>query len=150
MVAQLSRGRRIGIDFGDVRIGLAVCDSEAILVSPLKTLANDHATMSQLESIIAEYEPIYLAIGNPMHLSGEQSKKSELVQDFVLSLKEIYKGKIFLIDERLSTKNSIAQLHELGKGVKESKGIIDQMAAVQILNQAIVLESSPSGLGSSI
>jgi putative Holliday junction resolvase len=85
-----------------------------------------------------------------MHLSGEQSKKSELVQDFVLSLKEIYQGKIFLIDERLSTKNSIAQLHELGKGVKESKGIIDQMAAVQILNQAILLESSPSGLGSSI
>ena len=95
MVAQLSLGRRIGIDFGDVRIGLAVCDSEAILVSPLKTLANDHATMSQLERIFAEYEPIYLAIGNPMHLSGEQSKKSELVQDFVLSLKEIYKGKIW-------------------------------------------------------
>jgi len=150
MVAQLSRGRRIGIDFGDVRIGLAVSDLEAILVSPLKTLANDQTVMSQLESILAEYEPIYLAIGNPMHLSGEQSKKSELVQDFVLSLKEIYQGKIFLIDERLSTKNSIAQLHELGKVVKESKGIIDQMAAVQILNQAILLESSPSGLGSSI
>jgi len=150
MVAQLSRGRRIGIDFGDVRIGLAVSDLEAILVSPLKTLANDQTVMSQLESILAEYEPIYLAIGNPMHLSGEQSKKSELVQDFVLSLKEIYQGKIFLIDERLSTKNSIAQLHELGKGIKESKGIIDQMAAVQILNQAILLESSPSGLGSSI
>jgi putative Holliday junction resolvase len=150
MAAQLERGRRIGIDFGDVRIGVAVCDLEAILVSPLKTLANDQTRMSELQSIFAEIEPIYLAIGNPIHLSGDESKKSRLVQEFVTSLRQIYQGKIFLIDERFSTKNSIAQLHELGKGVKEAKSIIDQMAAVQILNQAILLESSPSGLGSSL
>ena len=150
MATQLERGRRIGIDFGDVRIGIAVCDLEAILVAPLKTLANDQRRMSELQSIFAEVEPIYLAIGNPLHLSGDESKKSKLVQEFVASLKQIYQGKIFLIDERFSTKNSIAQLHELGKGVKEAKSIIDQMAAVQILNQAILLESSPSGLGSSL
>ena len=150
MAAQLERGRRIGIDFGDVRIGVAVCDLEAILVSPLKTLENDQTRMSELQSIFAEIEPIYLAIGNPIHLSGDESKKSRSVQEFVASLRQIYQGKIFLIDERFSTKNSIAQLHELGKGVKEAKSIIDQMAAVQILNQAILLESSPSGLGSSI
>jgi len=150
MAAQLERGRRIGIDFGDVRIGIAVCDLEAILVSPLKTLVNDQTRMSELQGIFAEVEPIYLAIGNPIHLSGDQSKKSRSVQEFVTSLRQIYQGKIFLIDERFSTKNSIAQLHELGKGVKEAKSIIDQMAAVQILNQAILLESSPSGLGSSL
>ena len=150
MAAHLVRGRRIGIDFGDVRIGVAVCDLEAILVSPLKTLANDQRRMSELQSIFVEVEPIYLAIGNPIHLSGDESKKSKLVQEFVAYLKQIYQGKIFLIDERFSTKNSIAQLHELGKGVKEAKSIIDQMAAVQILNQAILLESSPSGLGSSL
>jgi putative Holliday junction resolvase len=150
MAAQLERGRRIGIDFGDVRIGVAVCDLEAILVSPLKTLANDQTRMSELQSIFAEIEPIYLAIGNPIHLSGDESKKSRSVQEFVTSLRQIYQGKIFLIDERFSTKNSVAQLHELGKGVKEAKSIIDQMAAVQILNQAILLESSPSGLGSSL
>ena len=150
MAAQLERGRRIGIDFGDVRIGMAVCDLEAILVSPLKTLVNDQTRMSELQGIFAEVEPIYLAIGNPIHLSGDESKKSRSVQEFVTSLRQIYQGKIFLIDERFSTKNSIAQLHELGKGVKEAKSIIDQMAAVQILNQAILLESSPSGLGSSL
>jgi putative Holliday junction resolvase len=150
MAAQLERGRRIGIDFGDVRIGVAVCDLEAILVSPLKTLVNDQTKYNELQSIFAEVEPIYLAIGNPIHLSGDESKKSKLVQEFVASLRQIYRGKIFLIDERFSTKNSIAQLHELGKGVKEGKSIIDQMAAVQILNQAILLESSPSGLGSSL
>jgi putative Holliday junction resolvase len=150
MAAQLERGRRIGIDFGDVRIGIAVCDLEAILVSPLKTLVNDQTRMSELQGIFAEVEPIYLAIGNPIHLSGDESKKSRSVQEFVTSLRQIYQGKIFLIDERFSTKNSIAQLHELGKGVKEAKSIIDQMAAVQILNQAILLESSPSGLGSSL
>jgi putative Holliday junction resolvase len=150
MAAQLERGRRIGIDFGDVRIGVAVCDLEAILVSPLKTLVNDQTKYNELQSIFAEVEPIYLAIGNPIHLSGDESKKSRSVQEFVTSLRQIYQGKIFLIDERFSTKNSIAQLHELGKGVKEAKSIIDQMAAVQILNQAILLESSPSGLGSSL
>jgi putative Holliday junction resolvase len=150
MAAQLERGRRIGIDFGDVRIGVAVCDLEAILVSPLKTLVNDQTKYNELQSIFAEVEPIYLAIGNPIHLSGDESKKSRSVQEFVTSLRQIYQGTIFLIDERFSTKNSIAQLHELGKGVKDAKSIIDQMAAVQILNQAILLESSPSGLGSSL
>ena len=146
----LTRGRRVGIDFGEVRIGIAVTDSDAILASPLETLINNPSLMSELSRIFKEYEPIYVAIGNPIHLSGANSDKANSVRRFALSLRDFYLGKIYLIDERLSTNQSISQLHEVGKGIKENKSFLDQMAAVNILNQALLLEASVNGLGVSL
>jgi putative Holliday junction resolvase len=62
-------------------------------------------------------------------------------------MQDFYHGNIYLIDERLSTNQSISQLHEMGKNVKNSKSFLDQMAAVNILNQALQLEASEKGLG---
>lgn len=146
----LTRGRRVGIDFGEVRIGVAVTDSDAILASPLETLINNPSLTNELSRIIKDYEPIYIAIGNPIHLSGADSDKADSVRRFALSLKELYHGKIYLIDERLSTNQSISQLHEVGRGIKENKTFLDQMAAVNILNQAMLIEASAKGLGESL
>lgn len=146
----LTRGRRIGIDFGQVRIGIAVSDSDAILASPVKTLLNDATLVMMLKQVLTEYDPIYVAIGNPIHLSGADSEKATMVRSFALSMRDFYNGKIYLVDERLSTNQSISQLHEAGKGVKGSKSILDQMAAVNILNQALQLEASEKGLGESL
>lgn len=143
----LVRGRRVGIDFGEVRIGIAITDFDAILASPVKTILNDDSLTSELKRIFEEYDPIYVAIGNPIHLSGADSDKSKMVQSFILIVKDLFPGKIFLIDERLSTNQSLSQLHELGKAVKGSRSFIDQMAAVNILNQALSLEASSDGLG---
>lgn len=146
----LTRGRRVGIDFGEVRIGVAVTDPDAILASPLETLINNSSLMSELSRIFTEYEPIYVAIGNPIHLSGADSDKANSVRRFALSLKDFYHSKIYLVDERLSTNQSIVQLHEVGRGIKKSKSLLDQMAAVNILNQALLLEASVNGLGESL
>ncbi|CAB4572047.1 unannotated protein [freshwater metagenome] len=143
----LTRGRRIGIDFGQVRIGVAVSDVDAILVSPVKTLPNDATLTMMLTQILEEFYPIYIAIGNPIHLSGADSDKAKMIRSFARSMKEFYHGNIYLIDERLSTNQSISQLHEVGKSVKNSKSFLDQMAAVNILNQALQLEASARGLG---
>jgi putative holliday junction resolvase len=143
----LTRGRRIGIDFGQVRIGVAVSDVDAILVSPVKTLPNDATLTMMLTQILEEFDPIYIAIGNPIHLSGADSDKAKMIRSFARSMKEFYHGNIYLIDERLSTNQSISQLHEVGKSVKNSKSFLDQMAAVNILNQALQLEASARGLG---
>jgi len=143
----LTRGRRVGIDFGQVRIGVAVSDFDAILVSPVKTLPNDATLTTMLTEIFKEYDPIYIAIGNPIHLSGADSDKAKMIRSFAISMRDIYTGNIYLIDERLSTNQSISQLHEMGKNVKNSKSFLDQMAAVNILNQALQLEASEKGLG---
>jgi putative Holliday junction resolvase len=143
----LTRGRRVGIDFGQVRIGVAVSDFDAILVSPVKTLPNDATLTTMLTEIFKEYDPIYIAIGNPIHLSGADSDKAKLIRSFAISMRDFYTGNIYLIDERLSTNQSISQLHEVGKNVKNSKSFLDQMAAVNILNQALQLEASERGLG---
>jgi putative Holliday junction resolvase len=143
----LTRGRRVGIDFGQVRIGVAVSDFDAILVSPVKTLPNDATLTTMLTEIIKEYDPVYIAIGNPIHLSGADSDKARMIRSFAISMRDFYTGNIYLIDERLSTNQSISQLHETGKNVKNSKSFLDQMAAVNILNQALQLEASERGLG---
>jgi putative Holliday junction resolvase len=146
----LTRGRRVGIDFGQVRIGVAVSDFDAILVSPVKTLPNDATLTTMLTEMFKEYDPIYIAIGNPIHLSGADSDKAKMIRSFAISMRDIYTGNIYLIDERLSTNQSISQLHEMGKNVKNSKSFLDQMAAVNILNQALQLEASEKGLGDSL
>lgn len=150
MVSKLRRGRRIGIDYGDVRIGVAITDLDAILVSPLLTLKNDQDLFQNLENLVKEQEPLYIAIGSPLHLSGESSNKSTSVLAFAKKAKELLKIDIFLIDERLTTKSAQGQLREVGIDSRMSKEIIDQVAAANILNQALLLESSAKGLGSPV
>ena len=150
MASQLRRGRRVGIDYGDVRVGVALTDAEAILVSPLTTLKNDQDLFKNLADIFTEYQPIYIVLGSPLHLSGGTSNKSNTVNQFAEELKSITDIDIYLIDERLTTKSAQAQLRDVGIESKKSKKIIDQMAAVNILNQALLLEASSKGLGDSI
>ena len=147
MASQLGRGRRIGIDYGDVRVGIAISDPEAILVSPLVTLKNDSELLKNIAEIVEEHQPTYVAVGSPVHLSGESSSKSTAVAEFAAKLKKVIPADIYLIDERLTTKSAQTQLREVGIAAKKSKAIIDQVAAVNILNQALTLESSQSGLG---
>ena len=147
MTIQLRRGRRIGIDYGDVRVGIAITDLDAILVSPLLTLKNDEDLFQNLANLIEEQKPLYIALGSPLHLSGEKSSKSASVLNFANKVKELLEVAVFLIDERLTTKSAQNQLREVGIASRESKGIIDQIAAVNILNQALLMESSTKGLG---
>jgi len=147
MAVNLRRGRRIGIDFGDVRVGVAITDLDAILSSPLLTLKNDEDLFNRITQLIEEHDPIYIAIGVPLHLSGDGSSKSKKVQEFAKELRALIKIDIFLIDERLTTKSAQDQLRDVGIGRRDSKGIIDQVAAVNILNQALSLEASANGLG---
>ena len=147
MASHLPSGRRIGIDYGDVRVGLAICDMDAILVSPLETVQNDQQLFANLLRIIKEQEVLYIALGSPKHLSGAESSKSQSIMNFGKKLSDLTGLDIYLIDERFTTKTAIGQLHDAGRDTKNSRAIIDQLAAVNILNQALVLESSEVGLG---
>ena len=140
-------GRRIGFDFGDKRIGVATSDRESILVSPHATIVNDEKLLDKLKEIIQNVEPLYIVVGDPKHLSGEQSAKSADVVEFAFLVKSIYQGPVYFVDERLTTANSYSQMREIGKSEKDSKHIIDQIAAINILESAILNERSGTIIG---
>jgi putative Holliday junction resolvase len=140
-------GRRVGFDFGDKRIGVATSDRESILVSPHATILNDEKLVDKLVEIIKEVEPIYIVVGDPKHLSGDQSAKSADVVEFATLVKSIFNGPIYSVDERFTTSNSYSQMREIGKSEKDSKHIIDQIAAINILESAILNERSGTSIG---
>ena len=142
MTKPIEIGTRIGFDFGEKRIGVATSDPESILVSPHATILNDDKLTEKLLEIFNGIKPIYAVVGNPRHLSGENSSKSAQAIDFAELIKSIFSGPIYLVDERLSTTNAYSQMREAGKNPKESKAVIDQIAAVNILESAILNEKS--------
>lgn len=140
-------GRRVGFDFGDKRIGVATSDRESILVSPHATILKNDKLVDKLMEIIKEVEPIYIVVGNPKHLSGDESAKSSDAIEFANLIKDIFNGPIYFVDERLTTANSYSQMREIGKSEKDSKHIIDQIAAINILESAILNERSGTSIG---
>ena len=129
----MQRGRRIAFDYGDIRIGVAVCDPDGIISSPLAVLATEKNLASEIQTIFAEYEPVQIFIGLPKQLSGVESVSAEKARSFGALLAEFTDVEIIYIDERLSTVSAQSKLREAGKSAKESKELIDAMAAVEIL-----------------
>jgi putative Holliday junction resolvase len=131
-------GRRIAFDFGDVRIGVAITDTSGILATPLDFISNTSEGLHQeLTSLFALHQPIYIAIGFPLHLSGSESAKSASVSQFAELISEISTAPIYLIDERMTTVSASRALREAGLNSKSAKGEIDSMAAVAILDSAL-------------
>lgn len=140
-------GQRIGFDYGVKRIGVATSDAHSILVSPHATLVNDDKLMDKLTEIITDINPIYIVIGDPKNLSGKDGEKSVLASEFGILIKKLFEGPVYLVDERLTTTNAYAQMREIGKSEKESKHVIDQIAAINILESAILNEKSGTSVG---
>ena len=140
-------GQRIGFDYGVKRIGVATSDAHSILVSPHATLVNDDKLVDKLTEIITDINPIYIVIGDPKNLSGKDGEKSVLASEFGILIKKLFAGPVYLVDERLTTTNAYAQMREIGKSEKESKHVIDQIAAINILESAILNEKSGTSVG---
>lgn len=138
----MKRGRRIAFDYGDSRIGVAICDPDGILASPLPFLDARHPRlMKEIEELIQEYEPISIFVGEPRHLSGESGDAVEKAVRFVNTLRENFNLEVTLIDERLSTVSAARKLKEAGRTTREAKNLIDSMAAVSILEIGLTLEN---------
>ena len=136
-------GRRIAFDYGDVRIGVAICDRDAILASPLTTLqCKDQKLFAQISDLISEYEPIALYVGEPLNLSGESSSSADKARFFAQQLNEAFQIPVTMIDERLSTVSANSAMRDSGVSAREARSRIDMAAAVAILEQAIRLEKA--------
>ena len=131
-------GRRIGFDFGDVRIGVACSDQSGVLASPLEFLVNGEGNLeAKISELFAQFEPLYIAIGFPIHLSGKESEKSKSVTKFAELISTLTKAPIYLIDERMTTVSASRILREAGHNSKSARSEIDSAAAAAILDSAL-------------
>ena len=134
-------GRRIAFDYGDVRIGVAVCDPDGILATPLATLqSKDPGIKKQISEFIDEYEPVKFYVGQPKLLSGEDGTAVSKVLTFTQMLTSSFDIPVVLVDERLSTVSASKQLRESGVNSKDARSLIDAAAAVAILEQGLANE----------
>ena len=134
-------GRRIAFDYGDVRIGVAVCDPDGILATPLTTLqSKDPGLKKQIAELIDEYEPAKIYVGQPKLLSGEDGSAVAKVLVFTEMLTSNFDIPVILVDERLSTVSAAKQLRESGINAKDARSVIDAAAAVAILEQGLANE----------
>ena len=136
------RGRRIAFDYGDVRTGVALCDPDGILSSPLSVLdSKSRDFLDQISALIAEHEPIRIFVGLPMNMSGSKGESAEKAESFAQSLQSITDLPVVFVDERLSTVSAQKKLKEAGVSARDSKSVIDAMAAVAILEQGLLREN---------
>jgi putative Holliday junction resolvase len=134
-------GRRLAFDYGDVRIGVAVCDKDAILSSPLEPLNTKHPSlMNHVRDLIAEYEPVRIYVGQPLNLSGTPSASSAKAIAFAEQLRSSVDCDVVMIDERLTTVSASALLTQAGVNTRDQKKLIDSVAAVAILESGLARE----------
>ena len=134
-------GRRLAFDYGEVRIGVAVCDQDGILASPVLTLlTRDPQLMRAIAELINEYEPVKIYIGLPLNLSGAAGVAVEKARKFGSRIESNYIIPVVYIDERLSTVSATKAQQSAGIPAKAGRKTIDQMAAVAILEQGLANE----------
>ena len=135
-------GSRAAVDVGTKRIGLAVCDSEAILATPLATVDRGDildTAISRVVALIPE-SVIEIYVGLPVNLQGNSTQSTLDAVLFAQALQTAVTCSVRLIDERMTTALANSQLRQIGKSQKDARSSIDQMAAVAILEYALRLE----------
>jgi putative Holliday junction resolvase len=128
--------RVVGFDVGDRRIGVAVSDPLGYTAQPLFTLhrTNRRADLKQVARVLRKHDVAEAVVGNPLYMSGDQSPQAAKAQAFAEELRAEFGLTVHLWDERLSTTEAHRHLDAGGHaGGRERKGIIDQVAAVLIL-----------------
>jgi putative Holliday junction resolvase len=144
----IDRGRRLALDYGLVRIGVAVSDPEGGFAFPVRSL-DTQDWEEELRQILDEYMPAVIYVGYPVTLTGNVGSAANLARDFAIELSALFNGVIRLIDERLSTKSALGQLRESGKTERESRNEIDAVAASVLLEQALATEKNTGSLAGS-
>ncbi|MCX6425709.1 MAG: Holliday junction resolvase RuvX [Actinobacteria bacterium] len=130
----MKKGRKLGLDFGSTRIGVAICDPDGILATPFSTLPSGPELIAQISSICESEEIVAIVVGLPRSLSGEISHAANLVNDFIMQLTEHLPDlPILTFDERFTTTLANQALRASGRSAKDGRVVIDQIAAVNIL-----------------
>lgn len=133
-------GRRIGLDVGTVRIGVACSDRDARLATPVETVqrvtgfrGRDGADIERLLQIIEEYEAVEVVVGLPRDLKGDGSASVKHAKEIAFRIRRRCDVPVRMADERLTTVTASHALRSSGVSEKAGRRVIDQAAAVEIL-----------------
>jgi putative Holliday junction resolvase len=130
------KGVRIGVDVGSVRVGVAVSDPDGILATPVATL--DRATsLDELAALVGERAAVEVVVGHPRHLSGTSGAAAKEAESYAAALRARVDVPVRLVDERLTTVSATRTLAERGIRGKAQRAVVDQAAAVAILQSAL-------------
>ena len=127
---------RLGVDVGTVRIGVARSDLHGMLATPVETVPRGGDDIARVLSIAAELEVIEIVVGLPLALSGRETASTDDARAFAMRLAAGGPA-VRLVDERLTTVSANAAIRSSGKSQRQSRPVIDQVAAVIILQHAL-------------
>lgn len=143
-------GVKLGVDVGTVRVGVAVCDRDGILATPLRTLernAKKNTDVRILAALAMELGVVEIFVGLPRTMKGEEHASARMATDYAKllagKLGECGSGvPVRLVDERLSTVSAHRHLHEAGMSSRNHRKVVDQVAAAGILQHAIDMQKA--------
>lgn len=139
--AGMRRGVRIGVDVGSVRIGIAACDPDGLLATPLETVPRGAGDIDRIVALAGELGAIEIVVGLPTSLSGREGPAAAGVRDFARSVAGAAAPvPVRLCDERLSTVSATRGMRSSGVRGREARRRVDQAAAVVILQGALDAE----------
>lgn len=140
-------GVRLGIDAGKARVGLAISDPSGLLATPVETLQrSDPQLYERINAFALEHDVFEIIIGLPLNLSGQFTPSTDDAIALAEDVREATHLPIRMLDERLSTVSAHAQLRDVGKKQRGTRSVIDQVAAVMVLQHALDSERSQGSL----
>ncbi|WP_174722373.1 Holliday junction resolvase RuvX [Cryobacterium cryoconiti] len=148
----MRHGVRVGVDVGKARIGLARSDPHGMLATPVETVSRDLSgtlDVARIVAVVAELDAIEVVVGLPLALSGNRTASTNDAVGFAEVLARTLAVPVRLVDERLSTVAAQSVLRAAGRKAKTQKTVVDQVAAVIILQHALDSErtqGAPAGV----
>jgi putative Holliday junction resolvase len=144
------QGIKLGVDVGTVRVGVAVCDRDGILATPLKTLERNvkkNTDIRVLAALAAELGAVQIFVGLPRTLKGEEHAAARMAEGYAQLLVAALEQNnsnvpVRLVDERLSTVTAHRNLHAAGMSSRNHRKVVDQVAAAGILQHAIDMQKA--------
>jgi putative Holliday junction resolvase len=135
------RGVRLGVDVGKVRIGVALCDPDGLLATPLATISRDNSGQSEIPTdmveiarLIEEHDSVEVVLGLPVNLAGQEGPAAVHTRAYADKLAAVIAPvPLRLTDERMSTALAARRLSDRGVKGKRQRAVVDQAAAVEIL-----------------
>ena len=134
-------GVRLGIDPGDARIGVARSDPTGFLATPVETVRRGRGDLGRIAAIATEHEVVEVVLGLPRSLSGREGPAAVKTREFAARLaRSVAPVPVRLVDERLTTVSAEAMLRDRGRKGTARRAVVDQAAAVLILQHALDTE----------
>ncbi|MBN9123029.1 MAG: Holliday junction resolvase RuvX [Planctomycetes bacterium] len=139
------RGPLLGVDFGTKRIGLAVCDPDRLIASPLDTQSNDAGTDAFFRELVVRSKFVGIVVGLPLHANGDESDMSRQARAFAKRLAELTGLPVVMWDERCTSAAAEDALRGAKLTQKKRKAKVDRVAAQMILQSFLDSGCPPGG-----